>query len=103
MGIGSTVSAGQPQFQKTQQFVSIGSRSSELRIMNRLFWWFPYSFRKILTKFEDFPQPFEPVFMLICGNQFSNFCWVASVLENTTVCFSWFSLIRAKNHAPFVL
>ena len=55
-----------------------------------------------MTKFEDFPQPFEPVFTLIRGSQFNSFYWAALVLENITVCFSWFSLIRAENHAPFV-
>ena len=43
------------------------------------------------------------VFTLIYGNRFNSFCWAAPVVENTTVCFSWFSLIRAENHAPFVL
>ena len=44
----------------------------------------------------------ELVFTLIRGSQFNSLCWVASILENTTVCFSWFSLIWALNHAPFI-
>ena len=72
--------------------------------MHRLFFsLFPYSLRNFLTKFEDFPQPFELVFTLIRGNRFNSFYWAAPILENTMVCFNWFSLIRVENHAPFVL
>ena len=35
-----------------------------------------------MTKFDVFPQPFEPVFMLIRESRFNSFCWAVPVLEN---------------------
>ena len=77
-------------------FVSIIYPLSELGIERRLFCCIPYSLRNILANFEIFSQPFEPV-----EHWFNMLCWAASVLENTSVCFSRFSLIRTRNRAPF--
>ena len=78
--------------------VSIISPLSELRIERRFFCCIPYSLRNILVNFEIFSQPFGPV-----EHWFNMLCWAASVLENTSGCFSRFSLIRTRNHAPFFL
>ena len=48
--------------------------------------------------FEIFSQSFEAV-----EHWFNMLCWAASVLENTSGCFSQFSLIRTRNRAPFFL
>ena len=48
--------------------------------------------------FEIFSQPFEAV-----EHWFNMLCWAASVLKNTSGCFSQFSLIRTRNRAPFFL
>ena len=78
--------------------VSIISPLSELGIECRFFCCIPYSLRNILVNFEIFSQPFEPV-----EHWFNMLCWAASVLENTSGCFSQFSLIRTRNRAPFFL
>ena len=41
--------------------VLVGSHSSELRINNRLFFYIPKSFRKVLKNFEILSQPAELV------------------------------------------
>ena len=42
-------------------FILVGSHSSELRINNRLFFYIPNSFRKVLKNFEILSQPDELV------------------------------------------
>ena len=49
--------------------------------MHRLFFLVSLFF-KGHSKFEVFPQPFEPVFTLIHESRFNSFCWVVLVLEN---------------------
>ena len=78
--------------------VSIISPLSELGIEHRFFCCIPYSLRNILVNFEIFSQPFEAV-----EHWFNMLCCAASVLENTSGCFSQFSLIRTRNRAPFFL
>ena len=76
--------------------VSIISPLSELGIELCFFCCISYSLRNILVNFEIFSQPFEAV-----EHWFNMLCWAASVLENTSGCFSKFSLIRTRNRAPF--
>ena len=78
--------------------VSIISPLSELGIERRFFCCIPYSLRNILVNFEIFSQPFEAV-----EHWFNMLCCAASVLENTSGCFSQFSLIRTRNREPFFL
>ena len=78
--------------------VLIISPLSELGIERRFFCCIPYSLRNILVNFEIFSQPFDPV-----EYWFNMLCWAASVLENTSVCFSRFSLIQTRNRALFFL
>ena len=78
--------------------VSIISPLSELGIERGFFCCILYSLRNILVNFMIFSQPFGLV-----EHWFNMLCWAALVLENTSGCFSQFSLIRTQNRAPFFL
>ena len=42
-----------------------------------------------MIKFEVSPQPFEPVFTLICESRFNSFCWAVWVV--------WFILVGSHS------
>ena len=80
----------------THCIVSAGSPLSELGIECHLFFWIPYSLRKILVKFQIFSQLDELV------EPVQQVAWWQPCFINALHCFGRFALIRARNWVPFV-